>query len=283
MQRTFDAVVVGGGVIGTALAYYLLKRDISVAVLEQAEIASQASGAAAGLLAPLGPLSGPGPFADLLLSSFAMFPALVEELETVSGIHLKYEQTGTLRTVRDAKRIPPLQKRLEAWKSLGLQVYWLTGEDARQQEPLLSPEVSAAIYTPAEAQIQAPRLTLAFSLAASSLGAKIYNHTRVIDAIRVGRRITGIQTEQGDIISCGHVILATGAWSSCYERWFDISLPVKPVKGQMLSLQKPAQPLKHIIFGDTMYIVPREDSILVGATREDAAFDTQVTAEGIAR
>ncbi len=82
---------------------------MDVIVVERGEIGSQASSAAAGLLAPPGPLSGPGPLADLLLSSFTMFPTLVPELEDASGIHLHYEQTGALRTVRSPKCIRLLQ------------------------------------------------------------------------------------------------------------------------------------------------------------------------------
>ena len=97
---TTDVVIVGGGVIGCAVAYYLCKAGLDVTILERDEIGQQASSAAAGLLAPLGPLSGPGPFADLLLSSCASFPALVPELEAASDLCVGYEQTGALRVVR---------------------------------------------------------------------------------------------------------------------------------------------------------------------------------------
>src|SRR5256885_11834572 len=102
MEATTDVVIVGGGVIGCAIAYYLRKSSVNVTVVDQGEIGTQASSAAAGLLAPLGSLSGPGAFADLLLASWAMFPALVAELEAVSGLSLAYEQTGSLRIVRNS-------------------------------------------------------------------------------------------------------------------------------------------------------------------------------------
>ena len=119
MQSTTDVVIVGGGVIGCAIAYHLRKSGVDVAVLDQGEIGAEASSAAAGLLAPLGSLSGPGPFADLLLASFALFPALVPELEDASSIDLEYEQTGALRIVRNPKHIPNLRKRMKAWQPLG--------------------------------------------------------------------------------------------------------------------------------------------------------------------
>jgi len=79
MEKTTDVIIVGGGVIGCAIAYFLRKRHVAVTLLEKGEIGGQASGAAAGLLAPLGPLSGPGPFADLVLAGFSCLSSLVPE------------------------------------------------------------------------------------------------------------------------------------------------------------------------------------------------------------
>ena len=117
METTTDVVIIGGGVIGCAIAYFLRKRQIDVTLFEQGEIGGQASSAAAGLLAPLGPLSGPGPFADLVLAGFSCLSSLVPELEEISGIHIGYEQTGALRIVRNPKRIAHLQKRMDRWSS----------------------------------------------------------------------------------------------------------------------------------------------------------------------
>src|SRR6266849_3664750 len=122
MEASTDIVIVGGGVIGCAIAYYLRK---------------------AGLLAPLGSLDGPGPLADFLLASYSMLPELVAELEEASGIAMEYERTGALRIVRDPKNIANLRKRMREWQPLGLEMQWLTGEEARQREPLLASDVCA--------------------------------------------------------------------------------------------------------------------------------------------
>lgn len=281
MKDTTDIVIIGGGIIGCAIAYNLRKSGADVTVVERGEIGSQASSAAAGLLAPLGPLSGPGPFADLLLSSFAMFPTLVPELEDASGIHLEYEQAGALRTVRNPKRILNLKKRMESWKNFGLEMHWLTGDEARRQEPLLSPEISAAIYVPEESQIQAPQLVKAFSVAADNLGAHIHSNEEVIDLQRDQDKVTGVLTTQGQI-TCNRLIIATGAWAACYGKWLDIMLPISPLRGQILSYQQPTTPVRHIIFGDATYLAPKGNSLIVGATKEEAGFDANVTDEGIA-
>lgn len=280
MKRAIDMVIIGGGVIGCAIAYNLSKAGADVTIVERGEIGSQASSAAAGLLAPLGPLSGPGPFADLLLASFALFPTLVPELEEASGIRLGYARTGALRTVRNPKRVQNLKKRFEAWQPLGLEMHWLSGEEARQREPLLAPDISAAIYVPEESHIQAPQLVQAFSKAACNLGAYISSHTEIVDIQRDHSKVTGVQTADGERITCNHIIVATGAWAACSSTWLAMRLPVSPLRGQMLSYPQPATSLQHIIFGDAAYIAPKGNNLIVGATREEAGFDTTVTNVG---
>src|SRR5258708_11079668 len=154
MYATTDIVIAGGGVIGCDIGYHLRKLGVDVIVLERGEIGAEASSAAAGLLAPLGPLSGPGAFADLLLTSFALMPTLVAELEDASAMRLEYERPGSLRVVRDSKHIPNLRKRMQAWQPLDLQMHCLTREDAPQRQPFFSPNISPPLYSAEESQIK---------------------------------------------------------------------------------------------------------------------------------
>ena len=160
-------------------------------------------------------------------------------------------------------------------------MHWLTGDEARQREPLLAADLSAAIYAPEESQIQASQITQAFSTAAEKLGARFYAHAEVVDVKHKGEEITGVETSQGKIINCSHLILATGSWAGQHENWFNLSLPVRPVKGQIISVQETTPALKHIIFGESAYIARKQESIIVGATKEEAGFNTQTTDEGV--
>ncbi len=283
MKSTVDVVIVGGGVIGCTIAYYLSKSDVDVAVFDRGEIGAEASSAATGLLAPLGPLSGPGPYADLLLSSFALFPVLVPELEEASGIHLAYEQTGALRIVRNAKNLSNLRKRMHAWQPLGLKMYWLTGDEARQLEPLLSLDVCAAIYVPEESQINASSLVKSFSLAAINQGATFYNHSKILDIERHKAKVTGVYTSLGERIACNHLVLATGAWAAECSDWLHFPIPITPQRGQALMLHQPPIPLlRHIIFGEAAYLAPKmKHKIIVGTTKEEVDFDSNPTPGGL--
>jgi len=282
LQTSTDVIIIGGGVIGCSIAYYLRKAGVEVIVLEQGEIGAQASSAAAGLLAPLGSLSGPGPFADLLLASWSMFPALVAELEDVSGIRVEYARTGALRVVRNSKSGANLRKRMQEWQPLGLQMYWLSGDEARQREPLLAPDICAAIYAPEESQVKASLVVKAFAKAAENLGAKLYSQSEVLGVRQEHDTITGVYTAQGETIACNHLVIASGAWAAESGIWLNLPLPVTPQRGQILTLRQPTPPLRHIIFGEAIYLAPKFDkTVVVGATKEEVGFHKQVTAGGI--
>lgn len=282
MQTTKDVVIIGGGVIGCSIAYYLCKSGVAVTLVEKGDIGAEASSAAAGLLAPLGSLSGPGPLADLLLASWSIFPSLVPELEHASGVHLAYEQSGSLRVARNPNNVDNLRKRMNAWQPLGIEMQWLTGDEARQREALLAPDISAAIYAPEEAQVKASHVVKAFARAAVNLGVKLHAYHNVIGIDCQENKITRVYTDQNLEIACEHVIVATGAWTRNLEGLLDISLPVEPQRGQILALQQPSQPLKHIIFGEAIYLAPKNDgTIVVGATKEEVGFAKHTTAGGI--
>ena len=279
-MQTTDVAIIGGGVIGCAIAYYLRKMHIDVTVLERGEIGGQASSAAAGLLAPLGPLSGPGPFADLVLAGFSSLSSLVPELENASGIYMGYEQTGALRIIRNPKRLIHLQKRLNSWQSLGLQLYWMNGEEACKREPLLAPDTCAAIYAPEELQIQASRVVQAFARAAQIAGAHIYPHQEIDHLLLDSTKVRGVCTSRGEMIACNTLIIASGAWASQCNAWLHVALPIHPLHGQLISLSQTPLPLKHIVFGEAAYLTPRGNTILVGATKEEMGFDQTVTEQG---
>jgi len=281
MKKTADVIIIGGGVIGCAIAYFLRQKQVDVVLVERGALGGQASGAAAGLLAPLGPLSGPGPFADLVLAGFSLLRALLPALEEESGIHVGYEQAGALRTIRNPKRVAHLQKRLAQWQPLGLELYWLDGEEARRHEPLLASDICGAVYAPEESLLHAPSVVQAFAQGAQRSGAYLYPYQESTRLLTQGTRVTGIVTAREEHVSCQHLIIASGAWAAYSAAQLQVTLPISPLQGQILSYSKQSLPLRHIVFGEAVYVVPHANAVLVGATKDEFGFDIAVTRDGV--
>ncbi|MFL5652761.1 MAG: glycine oxidase ThiO [Ktedonobacteraceae bacterium] len=287
MKHSADVLIVGGGIIGCSIAYFLRKRGIEVIVLEKGHIGAQASSAAAGLLAPIRPLSQRDPFKALQLAGLTRFSSLVPELEAVSGINVGYEQTGTLRLL-PGEKVVPVYTWAEAWRRSGYHIEVLTPAETYKREPLLSPELHGAVSIADEAQVVPVQLVQAYAQAALNLGAMLYAHTEVVTLQRseTGNRITGVRTDQGDLLTCNQLIIAAGAWSAKVGTWLGLTFPVRPVRGELIALQQPSSPLHHIIFDEgifdeDIYIAPKPNgTIVVGATKADLGFDTSVSAGG---
>lgn len=285
MSDRAEVVIIGAGVIGWSIAYYLRQAGVDVCLLERARVGAGASAVAAGLLAPLGPLNGPGPLASLLLAGWSALPKLVAELEESSGLQIELERPGALRLACEGRAVARLQRRLERWQPLGLQLSWLNGEEARRQEPLLSAEVEGAVYAPQEGQLRASELLKGLAWVTRRAGARCYEGCEVCGLRQRAGRVLAVQTKTGEEIGCGSLVIAAGAWSAQCCAWLGCRVPVRPVRGQLLSLRPPEglPALHHLLFGRAIYLIPRRDgSLTVGATREEAGFEVCVTAEGVA-
>ncbi len=287
MKHAADVLIVGGGVIGCSIAYFLRKQGVGVIVLEKGDIGAQASSAAAGLLAPIRPLSQRDPFKAFQLAGLARFSSFVPELEAVSGMKIGYEKTGTLR-ILPAEKIVPAQTWAEAWRHAGYHIEVLGPEEAYKREPLLYAGLHGAIRIADEAQIVPVQFVQAFAQAALNLGALFYTHTEVVALHRSesGKRIAGIWTDRGDLLTCNQLIIAAGAWSAQCGKWLDVTLPVRPVRGELLAFQQPSPPVQHIIFDEgvfdeDIYLAPKPNgTLVVGATKAEVGFDTSVSVEG---
>jgi len=279
--------VVGAGICGLGIGWRLAAAGCRVDVFDSGEAGRGASWAAAGMLAArVETEPGEEPLLALNLESQAMWPAFAQELESVSNISLDYRDEGTLVVAAHRDDAAELRNTYEFHRSLGLEVQWLTGGQARRMEPHLASGVSAAVLSEGDHQVDNRQLVLALREAFLQAGGNLHENTAV-EAIDVeGQRVRGVQVDsrrhEADM-----VLLAAGAWS------YDIDgvppaarPPVRPLKGQMLSLRMdPRAPIMdHVLWGPGIYIVPRRDGTLIlGATVEEKGFDTDLTAGGIFR
>ena len=285
-KRSFDVIVVGGGVIGLACAWRAAQRGARVAVLERGEPGGGATRVAAGMLAPVGELSfGEPELLELTLASARLYPEFVAELEAASGESTGYEQLGALHVALDRDEAVQLRRVHELQRSLELEAEWLPARKCRDLEPGLTPAFHGGVLAAGEAAIDPRALTQALAAALQVAGGELLTGTEVVDGILEGDRLAGVRTAAGEELGAETVVLASGAWSGAAGWLPEHAHPaVRPVKGQVLELRRrdDEPPARHILASERVYLVPRPDGrLIVGATVEEMGFDTTVTAGGV--
>ncbi len=277
-----DAIVIGGGVMGCAIALRLAQRGARVRVLERSIPGAEASSAAAGILGPQLEAHEPGPLLDLCLRSRALYPAFAAELLELSGLDVAYRPCGALQVAFTESAARTLDATLTWQRGRGLRADRLTGDDARALEPKLSPQALVAAHYPDDHQVDTRLLVRALSMAAARVGVEFV--TGYVRGVRVDAgRVVGVDLD-GVTMDAPHVVLAAGSWSSLVPGAGIDPLQVRPARGQMLQLQTRLPLFKRIIASDRGYLVPRSDGRLIaGSTMEHAGFEKQVTAGGLAK
>jgi glycine oxidase len=282
-----EVAIVGGGVIGCAIAYYLTEAGAHVTLLERGEIGGEASGAAAGMVgppldaAPSGPFdSAQGrPFRDLCRAGSALFPSLVPALAEETGIDIQYQAAGFLQVAETEERARALKA--VAGHGRGLRLEWIEGEPLRRLEPALSPALLGAAYSPEQRHVNPGLLTQAFARAAFGRGAILRQGTAVGAFLRHGDRVIGIRTGDADAVGAGQIVLAAGPWTRPLARKLGVDVPTRPMRGQMIAYRSTL--VRHIVSGEEGYLIPKLGGFLyAGATVEDVGFRPHITKRGLA-
>jgi len=276
-----DVIIVGGGVIGCAIAYYLTDAGVRVTIVERGEIGGEASGASAGILAPLELTVEQGPLLDLCLASMPFHPSLAETLREQTDIDVEYLRSGILRVALSDADAADMRALVER-QPLGGEMEWVDAEALRRLEPRLA-AARGGVYSPHLHQVDAHRLTQALAQAAVAGGATLRQGVVVTGFVTNGSRVSGVRTDDGRM-TAGHVILAAGCWTAALGRRLGVALPVRPMRGQMLAFPNFSSPLRHILFDqDGDYLAPKANGFLfVGSTVEDVGFRKNTTVKGLA-
>lgn len=265
MAENPDVVIVGAGVIGCSVAYYLSKEGAKVTLLDREAIGSGASAHATGSLSLLGAEFSPGPSFNFALAAHREFPDLVSSLEEDTGMDLLFQQRPSLRLALDEEE-EEMIKGLMAWQEEHVAMSWIDGVEVRRIEPRLTPNVRGAVYENRSAQLDSYRLTLALGQAAEKKGTQLQLRPAT-DLVTSGSTVTGVRTSAGEI-SCGVVVLAAGVWSTAFSQTLHYSVPVQALKGERLMLNFPGQPLPVLISSPKRgHMISRLDGMLsVGST-----------------
>jgi glycine oxidase len=277
-----DVIVVGGGVIGLALAWRAALSGLAVTVLDPAP-GMGASHQGAGMLAPVTEVHyGEEDLLRLNLASATRYPSFVAELEEASGTPVGYRATGTLAVAFDADDKAALDDLHGYQAALGLSSEPVNARECRQLEPYLSTAVRGGLLVDGDHQVDPRRLVAALLVACARAGVDVrYVAARELHVD--GDRVVGV-----DDVKAESVVLAAGCWSGGLHGLPDHARPpVRPVKGQILRLRDDIEHpmlrrnVRALVRGRPIYLVPRADGeIVLGATSEEKGFDTRLTVEG---
>jgi glycine oxidase len=286
MSRT-DVVVVGAGVIGCAVARELARSGASVQVIDRDSPGRRATWAAAGMLSPLAEAGGGGPFLELADASLTRFAAFAHALQEESGIDVEYRTAGKLHVaLEDSANLFALATDSVAAR---FDVDLLTPAAARELEPGLSSEITAALLVHRDHRVNNRLLAQALLASAVGSGVKFRTANPVTSLLTRPGHVTGVRLASGEQVDAANVVLAAGAWSGHIDG-LPRAVPIRPVKGQMFAVdsraragEPPVLQLRRVIHAPQCYIIPRDDGrILVGATVEDVGFRKGATPRGIA-
>ena len=280
-MKTADVIVVGAGAIGCSIAWRLAQGGRKVIIIERDTPGAGASSSAGGILGAQLEAKEPGPLADLLMSGRSLYPEFVEELQTEADLDIQFKNVGALRLAFNAEDEQEARRTLEWQRAEGWSVEYLGREEALADEPNLSNSVRGTLLFPNECQVGNRKMMLALATTCQKLGVKIVSGTEVIGFTRTGSRIDGVRTTDG-VYSGDIVLIAGGAWSKALGERLGTSLPVWPVRGQMIQLQAASQMFTRLIYHHMTYVVSKPvGRMFVGSTMEEVGFDRSVTAEGI--
>ncbi len=278
-----QVVIIGGGVIGSSIAWRLAREGAAVTVLERGRLGREASWASAGMIAPQAEAQAAGPFFQLCLRARDSFEATLETLRADTDADPEYDRTGILYVALSDSERSELEQRAQWQAGAGGTVEELTPAAARQMEPGLSSKTIYALYMPLERRIENRKLTLAYATAALGKGAVFVEGASAREVLIKGNSVTGVRTYDGRVFDAEIVVNAAGAWSSEIQG-IDDKFETYPVRGQIACFETRPGYLRSSVFSLGGYLVPRRDGrVLAGSTMEEAGFDKSVTLAGLAK
>jgi glycine oxidase len=283
-----SVVVVGGGIVGLAIAWRAGQAGLGVTVID-ADPGGGASHAAAGMLAPVSEVHyGEEALLSLNRASLARWPGFAAELAAAGGVAVPLRRAGSLLVAFDEDDLRVLDELHAFQTGLGLAVARLGRRDCRRLEPMLSPRIRGGVLVAEEANVDGRAVCTALLAAIDRVGGRVVREG-VEEVLVEGERVVGVRLASGPRVDAEWVVLAAGARSGSVLGVPPCARPpVRPVKGQILRLRfdPAAPPLCHnvraLVRGASVYLVPRDNGeLVVGATVEEQGFDVSATAGGV--
>ncbi|MES2501355.1 MAG: FAD-dependent oxidoreductase [Pseudomonadota bacterium] len=253
-------VVVGGGIVGCLTALELMNRGCQVTLVERNVVASQTSGesswAGAGILFPLLPWMYKDEVNQLTLAGAKAYPSICEHLHSTTGIDPELVNSGM-------QILAPTDEKMAT--------DWCLKNNIPVQAN------AQGLFLPSVAQVRPPQLLKALRIALIQKGINLLEHTE-LQALKQCEQLNSWQTTTGEILEADQFVVTSGAWSFELLKNTSQHLNIKPMRGQILLYEQTGERLRHIVYKDGFYLVPRRDGLLLaGSTLEDVGFDKNTT------
>ena len=279
MPEATDVVIVGGGAAGCAVAYYLGEAGLSSIVIEREGVGSQASGYAAGGLNPLTGHGIPGPLEGFAWESFQMHLGLYPRLNEFTGIDYQLRETSEIRLTFNETEVLEFEALADRLiRTPGFASSMTEQWRVRKLDSRVNSDFAGCVFTRGNFQLDSLGFTKALAFAAERLGAK-FRQGKVQGLELSGDHVSRVLLEDGEI-ECREVVLAMGPWSRHAEQWLDAYIPVDPLKGEILRMRLPGEPLEHDVSGEGASVYAKPDGqVWCGTTEEWRGFDRQPLAE----
>ena len=280
--KNYDTLIIGGGIIGCAIARALAGERMKVAIIERGQPGEEASWAAAGMLAPSAEADPGSRLFPVCRASLQLYRSFAAALESETGIDPEYRGEGTLLLFESDLDREAMLPSIEWQHSLGIAIEELSPADVSHREPALAP-CGGAFFLAEDHQVDNRLLMRALVRSCQQRGVEFLLGKPVLRVERNGAKATGVSL--GDsIVSADHIVNAAGAWAASISVPGLKPAPIRPVKGHMIALQNLIKPLHHVVRTHSVYLVPRRNgTLLIGSTMEEAGFDKTPRAGPIAR
>ncbi|HCV27801.1 MAG TPA: FAD-dependent oxidoreductase [Dehalococcoidia bacterium] len=281
MPDSPDVAIVGGGVVGCATAYFLTRDGYSVTLIERNSVASHASGFAYGGLSPIVGIIEDDPVLPLSEASDALHSELAERLPAESGVEYEYRTKTSLTLASDPAQVDELREAHD-WLKLHYksEVVWHDEASLHALEPRVGPSVTAGLLADRSGEVEPYRFTLALWQAAERAGAQMRN-AEVVGVTRVAGNVSALCLSNGEEIEADAFVFAAGPWMGKATEWLGIDMPISPLKGQILRLKAPGDPLAVSLSWSHNYATTKPDGLLwCGTTEERVGFDETPSAYG---
>ncbi len=226
-MQYFDAIVIGGGIIGTSFTYYLAQRGLKVLLLERDSISCGTTGATHSNLSLHNRL--PGPTFDYGMETWQIF----KELDDAFPGLFEFKVLSSLLLMEDQEDLPEVKERLKAQQEAGLEIELLEERALRGLDPTISPKIQYALFCPKSARLYAPALAQLYVSLAKDRGAVVWDKTEVLDIIVESHKVKGVRTER-DSIHCDLVINCGGLYSGEISSMVGLNIPIFPNRGHIV-------------------------------------------------